>query len=117
MTVSPAFSKRRTTSPMRLRATPSGLMMEKVRSSAMDIDLRIERTNADRARLCQTHSAERSEPRSVLGAGPRRNLNGGGSAGNVRVFNYSLFKKPSIAGRLRAALQPPAAEHGRLRGN
>src|SRR5437868_5808930 len=31
----PAFSNLRSTSPMRLRATPSGLTMEKVRSSAM----------------------------------------------------------------------------------
>src|SRR3954466_13728801 len=35
MTLRPAVSKRRRTSPMRLRATPSGLTMEKVRSSAM----------------------------------------------------------------------------------
>src|SRR5579862_8522891 len=39
MTCSPAASKRRYTSPIRLRDTPSGLTMERVRSSAIREDL------------------------------------------------------------------------------
>src|SRR6185369_5199008 len=89
MTVSPAFSKRRTTSPMRLRATPSGLMMEKVRSSAMDIDLQLNFPD-ERQQSASAGCALRvfGEPGSLLAQRPRRNLNGGGSARGVRLFTY-----------------------------
>src|SRR5215472_1471741 len=85
MMESPTFSKRAYTSPMRLPLTPSGLTMDRVRSSAIRWIL----------------SGSAGQPTSLLGRRPCGNARGAGSAGLVRLFLGGGAAE--AAGRLRAS--------------
>src|SRR5882762_9954770 len=100
----PAFSKRRYTSPMRLRLTPSGLTMDRVRSSAM--------------RKILTKLGEESQPtrlqtsRAVyLGISVRSNLSGAASVPRKCRFHKDFWRGSQL-GRPNPGRTPAAVEAG-----
>src|SRR5882762_7952558 len=81
----PAFSKRRYTSPMRLALTPSGLTMDRVRSSGIRFGP-LTKLHWVRVFGPACNAGARASREVYLGSSTRGNLACDGSAGLVRLF-------------------------------
>src|SRR5215472_2503841 len=103
----PAFSKRRQTSPMRLPLTPSGLTMDRVRSSAIRFDLSV---NADEWEIFRRRkrrppadyptTLRLPRPTSLHGSA-RRAISGGPRASGTVYLGYHARANLALGGSAR----------------